>query len=289
VHERRRDVCDAVQAREHGLVARQEPVVRPVVRDEGGEALAALRAQVTALAEAGVVEGDVDVLPPVPGLRGVRTCLPVGARQATRVRVDDALTREALAGLLERVPLRREHASHALGDPVDLLAARRRDGHQGQRADARRVLLRVREGEGGAPRDPGDDPVLDVQVLPDRLDVGDQPLRGVVGETVTGLGDERPAAAAGALVDADQAVPGRVEVGPVPAAAERTAGAAVQPERGDAVGGAGLLPVQGRAVADVEHPGGGGFGPRVRHGSTVASRSVAGTHCARQHRRRSPA
>jgi hypothetical protein len=89
-------------------------------------------------------------------------------------------------------------------------------------------------------------------VLAQPLHVGDQMLGCVVPHVGGGVAGLWGAAAAAALVEQDQLVTRRVE-GPVPAAEEATARAAVHDDRGLAARGAADLPVHLVSVADVEH------------------------------------
>mmetsp|Transcript_19284 Transcript_19284/g.41938 ORF Transcript_19284/g.41938 Transcript_19284/m.41938 type:complete len:271 (+) Transcript_19284:357-1169(+) len=66
----------------------------------------------------------------------------------------------------------------ATKEVVDLVRTKQKDPPQQQRVHVARVLLRVRQGQGAAPASPQHHaPLFDGEVLPERVDVGDELLR----------------------------------------------------------------------------------------------------------------
>ena len=149
----------------------------------------------------------------------------IGIGEQAVVGVDQAAVALVLRhAVAEARPLGGVQAPDVAGDPLDLAARARGDREQHELADALGVGLRVREAERAAPRPAEHEPALDLELLAQPLDVGDQVLGRVVGQRV------RAAAATPALVEHDDAVAGEVEVVGPPRRAARPR-AAVQHDR----------------------------------------------------------
>ena len=97
-------------------------------------------------------------------------------------------------------------AAAVLVEPVDLPLAQQEDASEHQLCDAIGVHLRVRERQRRAPRAAEDLPLLNLQLLPNELHVGDEIPRGVVLERREGL-----RLAAPALIEQHDSVRLRVE------------------------------------------------------------------------------
>ncbi len=95
--------------------------------------------------------------------------------------------------------------------------------------------------EVAAPRPAEEQPPVDFEVPAQQLHVGDEMLGGVGREVDVGFARTRGAPPAAALVEQDDAVPGRIEEPPMPRGAAR-AGTAVHHQGGRAVGIAAGLP-----------------------------------------------
>ena len=109
------------------------------------------------------------------------------------------------------VPLPWEHAPHVAGDPLGLEAppsGHRREHHGGHPVG---VPLGVSERQGHTPRDAGDDPPLDAQMVAQQLDVPHQMVGGVGGQVGGGAVREWPRPATAALVEQHRPVLARIE------------------------------------------------------------------------------
>ena len=124
--------------------------------------------------------------------------------------------------------------------------------------------LGVGERERRAPGAAEHQPALDAEVLAQLLDVGDQVPGRVVLEARV-----RPAAAAAALVEQDDAIARGIEE-PARARVAAGAGAAVQEDRRLAVGIAAFLPVDLVAVADDQMPLAARLDGRIESASRTA-------------------
>src|SRR5260221_14625732 len=79
----------------------------------------------------------------------------------------------------ERAPRLGKDRAEAVEEPVDLALAAQEDPAQHERAAALRMVLRVGQSEGRAPRAAEHHPLVDGEVRAQPLEVGDQVLRGV--------------------------------------------------------------------------------------------------------------
>jgi hypothetical protein len=188
-------------------------------------------------------------VPQQPGVRSGEVAVAVGGPYA----------------VAEARPLGGEDPAHVTGHPLDVPAAGGRDAEQNQRGDAVGVPLGVRQAQGRAPGSAEDEPLLDVKVPAQELDVREQVV-GRVGRQVDGrITGVRRTPAAAALVEQHDAVGIWIEVGQPARRGTRTR-AAVEDDRGRAARVAAGLPVHPVPVADVEQAAVVRFGLRVRAG-----------------------
>ena len=151
----------------------------------------------------------------------------------------------------ELVPLGGEEPPRMDGEPVDVGGRARADGADHHGGHLVRVALGVGRAEHRSPREPEDDPALDVEVLAEPLDVGDVVVHVDARPVDAPLAGVRGAAPRRPLVEQHGAMALQVEVA---AGARGAAGArtAVQVDDGRALRVADLLDVEDMPVADVE-------------------------------------
>ena len=219
---------ELVNTRNDFLPFSQESVVGPIVGDQQRE-----RHALALVVEHGArlpvrVQGNVRGLPALPGQGGGPGVVAVHTGQPAGVGIHYTFARVCLGGMCEVLPGFGEDASDAVGDPPHLIAACRCDRHQSDAKYAIRVPERVGESERAAPRDAGDNPLLDSEVPAHRFDVVEQGLRGVLGQAAEVVLDCRKAFSAPALVQTYGPKPGRVVSLPVAPFAKGAAWASVQ-------------------------------------------------------------
>jgi hypothetical protein len=174
--------------------------------------------------------------------------------QSPSVGVDHALPVSARDGRGVLVPFARKHPAHLLGHPVDARPRGRAHGAEDESPDSLRVGLGVHQTKRRSPGQTDHQPLFDMQVLAQRLDVADQRGRRVGPQVCVVVGDERPATAAAALVDADHPEALWICPAAVPTAAETAARAAVQVDHRTPGRVAGSLPVDFVVLADRQQP-----------------------------------
>ena len=126
------------------------------------------------------------------------------------------------------IPLLGEEPGHPTPEqPVLLAAPAGGDAPQDHPGHPHRMSLGIGKREHAAPRPTPHQPPVDPQMLPQQLDVADQKLRRVAFQRRARIAGMRPAAAAAALVEQDDAVRIGVKQPAVPGRASR-AGAAVE-------------------------------------------------------------
>ena len=151
-------------------------------------------------------------------------------------------------------PVGEDRRGAALVEPLQLVASQGEDAAQDDLAHGIRVALGVGQRERRAPRAAEDLPLLDAEVAPQQLDVGDQVPGGVEAQVGVGRAHVGRGLPAAALVEQHDPVLLRVEEPPVPRGGART-GTPVQEHDRLAVGVAGLLPVDALPVAGQQVPG----------------------------------
>ena len=161
-----------------------------------------------------------------------------------------ALGRRQMLG--EVAPRLGEDRAHAVEEPVDLGARAQEDAAQDEAGDALGMLQAVGQRQRAAPRAAEQQPLVDAEMGPQPLHVGDEMAGGVVVQLA-----ERHRAAAAALVEHDDAVELRIEE---PAMHRGRAGAraAVQEHDRHALRIAALLPIDRVSPVDRQHAAGVG-------------------------------
>jgi hypothetical protein len=105
------------------------------------------------------------------------------------------------------------------------------------------------------------------------LDVLNQMLRRVPTQVITGRRDERCRATAATLIEADDAEPRWIELGPIAAGAETAARSAMQVHRRDAVGVPRFLPIDILVGINGQEPR-GAHRRFLEHSGTLSRRSA---------------
>jgi hypothetical protein len=106
--------------------------------------------------------------------------LGVGVGETAVVRAQQVVALGLGNDLREGAPRFRKEAFQARDEPVDLALPAQEDAPQDETAAALGMRLAVGEREGAAPRAAEHEPPVDLEVLPQTLDIGDQVRRGVV-------------------------------------------------------------------------------------------------------------
>ena len=256
------------------LAVLEERGVGPVVGDEASEAQPEPRVVVAVVVHVARERRDVRVLPLAPADRRTLAHLRIGVLQHSGIRGREVAV--ALAGrhdVAERLPFAREDATHRAGDPLDLASGGRHDADEDHLGHAVWVRLGVGEAERRSPRPSPDEPSVDAEVLPESLDVIDEMCGRVRREVDDRLSGVRSAPAAAALIEEHDPI--AIGVEPAPKARRRTASrAAVQDDRGLAVGVAGDAPREPVSVSDVEHAPVVRLAEREGHGRDRARSTV---------------
>ena len=79
----------------------------------------------------------------------------------------------------EPLPLRGKHRGHSFGDPLHVFSVPEAEHSKHQACDVLGMGLCVCQTQSRTPRQPENDPPLDIEHFPQRLDVGDEMLGGV--------------------------------------------------------------------------------------------------------------
>ena len=183
------DAGDAGHVPHHVAVAVEKAAVGEIVVLEPGEGERIGRRGIAARL-AGVEHGE-GTLPAGPGAGEAGLLGRVGAEQPLVVGADQVVPLGLGDHLREGLPrLRPEAAGAAAVEPVELGPGHGEDAAQHQRLDAVGMGLGVDQREAGAPGAAEHRPALDLELLADALDVGDEIPGGVVLDAALGL--ERP-------------------------------------------------------------------------------------------------
>ena len=164
--------------------------------------------------------------------------------------------------------------SQSMSSAVPVLTPPTHDG-----GHAVRMAFGVRQPQHRSPRQPEDDPALDVEVLAQPLDVGDVVVHVDARPVHVLLAGVRCAAPGRPLIEQHGAMPLCVEAAASPGSAT-TAGAAVEVDDRGALRVTDLLDVEDVAVADVELAGGERFGRWGGHPAQVGAVAASGNQFA---------